>query len=1556
MSALITTSTLLALLHYTIASRCFSTQFLSEVFQYQPEDKLVGDWLSFPYDELLVNKTAIFNIGYKTNGSMHADVHIQPSTNIIRRRLDIIDKSQEVCSDIVRCRDPNILFMYCGTDLIVYKLEMFGLMYKKPYKVSLIGQICRVFLSNPGFEASIDFFCKRGHDVFLFSAQYEPSNHTMNIVNRGELTAYSKEGSDLYDQLSLQYYNETSTKSTILIGYKRPNTSKPIDYESSSFLYVYRFDPSDWSQNTRLSIMKLGSLYFSLSPPDPLDDTLKLIHLHVDRQVFVAYICNTHNRCHTCTCGIEVMVNKVACDRGRDQTTDGQLPVAFNASRSVVFDVHGIVTYATDAGVAKIYAIVDGVDLVRSNIIGVPRYMEWIDTGHRLPFRVSGVIRAFQVTAEIMVILGERVKEVNGVNKTFKVLITIKEGVLGVYDTSNLLKQHKIDCHISAIGSLTYNQYLGKTFFYQTCNSELHLMALARKKYIFKIGQTTNDFTDVEFTFECIDSDRKSIEVFKRNILVLRHPNIIQYASLPDIQRSIRTKHIQFPTYKSMVRGNGISFEMISPSERAIMYQYHSSIMQESILQVKFTTFTRLMELGDNYIAMFNDTYLQLVQCVPAYLSTNIMCESEFMLGIELKDTRVLDVVLMNNLFTIALDIKKNTTSVTNNDRFLALRVYNITGTLQHETSFDYIPKSVDFLINSNYVIMNVIAQEHSSASTGLYYTQFNPLKDKHLPVSLLVHFMFPSSLCPQRIAVDYRSRFTVLINCRCQNSSRTTVVNFNLNVDNIAGSQTDVPMFFDAPVSLLCSTAKSLFVFQPGSVKLFIVTFNMNYARFSRIRMPIDEYNVTEVLDIFCETRKKVLQVLGRTKSGTKKLITFRTEGFDDATRRVHSMVDVSADGAKLLKINDISNDFLTVIVMNSKMLPVEAYRVEMNGPLLFVNSSNQIESEAVTLTIKAELAGLQPMALNAEQQIIFLSTDQYFQAKPKDPQNKFKVIDDLNLDLDAILNVYGIYSSVFVNNSHGFSVTDRIPVVNTFKGLNNIDLWRSCSINDLVMGYKVDEEANIKVMLINGTSGKILSNFSADHVIALECIQNQATGEAQFYSLVLNHTGFNWVNVFYSAPVPTQIIRLPISDSIQSNIIAGDTFIEWRIAGLNMQIDGYNYAEFRAGSSGSVILAAFSLKYGYSSIVRVLSVKQDLLVSSNEVQRETKDVVTHYEIVPVKGDYVVVSSEQNDITLRMQTIKYYNNNNTLLQYGVIFIEFKDFIQGLISSKAFGCKVKNITLLQNVNVTIQCAMFDDDSTGLLFEIYLNSSDHTLKPFQGYPLFDLVGSMESIPYTVPVNVETYGDYIFVYSRTDQYRKTSRDLMITVIYRRPSSKYKINPKIEFIPYKVISSKTLNVGSSYSLLDGNYYIAEDGTDRFYLGGGTDIQLLFNLTGLTLKIHDINAINKDSSIGFQYPKQSNGICNKSDRTENFTLYLHEMIDLNDSSSGTPHKISKKRLLLLISASALVLLLSLLVYLVSCSENRSKIRFADLINDQLQDTINHIDSPMGTGAANYD
>lgn len=1047
--------------------------------------------------------------------------------------------------------------------------------------------------------------------------------------------------------------------------------------------------------------------------------------------------------------------------------------------------------------------------------------------------------------------------------------------------------------------------------------------------------------------------DNGEIEKFDVNLVVMPFTNSYANLTLPRLVKYVESPNIALSTRSDNVFGNAMTFKLYPPSDKFDLIQKltnHVGMRWRKTL----ANITHMLGIGDNYVVLWNDTYLQLVQCVPAYLSTNIMCESEFMLGIELKDTRVLDVVLMNNLFTIALDIKKNTTSVTNNDRFLALRVYNITGTLQHETSFDYIPKSVDFLINSNYVIMNVIAQEHSSASTGLYYTQFNPLKDKHLPVSLLVHFMFPSSLCPQRIAVDYRSRFTVLINCRCENSSRTTVVNFNLNVDNIAGSQTDVPMFFDAPVRLLCSTAKSLFVFQPGSVKLFIVTFNMNYARFSRIRMPIDEYNVTEVLDIFCETRKKVLQVLGMTNSGTKKLITFRTEGFDDATRRVHSVVDVSADGAKLLKINDISNDFLTVIVMNSQMLPVEAYRVEMNGPLLFVNSSNQIESEAVTLTIKAELAGLQPMALNAEQQIIFLSTDQYFQAKPKDPQNKFKVIDGLNLDLDAILNVYGIYSSVFVNNSHGFSVTDRIPVVNTFKGLNNIDLWHSCSINDLVMGYKLDEEASMIVMLINGTSGKILSNFSADQVIALECIQNQATGEAQFYSLVLNHTGFNWINVFYSAPVPTQIIRLPISDSIQSNIIAGDTFIEWRIAGLNMQIDGYNYAEFRAGSSGSVILAAFSLKYGYSSIIRVLSVKQDLLVSSNEVQRETKDVVTHYEIVAVKDDYVVVSSEQNDITLRMQTIKYYNNNNTLLQYGVIFIEFKDFIQGLISSKAFGCKVKNITLLHNV--TIQCAMFDDDSTGLLFEIYLNSSDHTLKPFQGYPLFDLVGSMESIPYTVPVNVETYGDYIFVYSRTDQYRKTSRDLMITVIYRRPSSKYKINPTIEFIPYKVISSKTLNVGSSYSLLDGNYYIAEDGTDRFYLGGGTDIQLLFNLTGLTLKIHDINAINKDSSIGFQYPKQSNGICNKSDRTENFTLYLHEMIDLNDSSSGTPHKISKKRLLLLISASALVLLLSLLVYLVSCSENRSKTRFADLVNDQLQDTINHIDSPMGTGAANYD
>lgn len=1525
MSALITTSTLLALLHYTIASRCFSTQFLSEVFQYQPEDKLVGDWLSFPYDELLVNKTAIFNIGYKTNGSMHADVHIQPSTNIIRRRLDIIDKSQEVCSDIVRCRDPNILFMYCGTDLIVYKLEMFGLMYKKPYKVSLIGQICRVFLSNPGFEASIDFFCKRGHDVFLFSAQYEPSNHTMNIVNRGELTAYSKEGSDLYDQLSLQYYNETSTKSTILIGYKRPNTSKPIDYESSSFLYVYRFDPSDWSQNTRLSIMKLGSLYFSLSPPDPLDDTLKLIHLHVDRQVFVAYICNTHNRCHTCTCGIEVMVNKVACDRGRDQTTDGQLPVAFNASRSVVFDVHGIVTYATDAGVAKIYAIVDGVDLVRSNIIGVPRYMEWIDTGHRLPFRVSGVIRAFQVTAEIMVILGERVKEVNGVNKTFKVLITIKEGVLGVYDTSNLLKQHKIDCHISAIGSLTYNQYLGKTFFYQTCNSELHLMALARKKYIFKIGQTTNDFTDVEFTFECIDSDRKSIEVFKRNILVLRHPNIIQYASLPDIQRSIRTKHIQFPTYKSMVRGNGISFEMISPSERAIMYQYHSSIMQESILQVKFTTFTRLMELGDNYIAMFNDTYLQLVQCLEDNQksrdpkSHKLTCRTSGSTN-SMSDMFVLDMIKTTTDLIIAL---RHIDPVTNNCSL----VVQVRGSgfmvIKLQKTYDIVPIGVVFQMNRAFILMHLVARRKDTNKTGLYYLQFKTA-DKSLTSQLLLNFEFSQDLTPRSISKAYRKRFLIHIVASHADMQGSNVISYFFDPENIAGSYTMHSFATNNEAfSVLCSSGDMVFMHN-WSDNIFTAFQYSNHN--NKHKMPLAEYGIVRVKHAVCEVQRRLALFLGEKQDGSTFLLAFRTEDVQTASRRLHSMIEVSRDATHILKVTSVKNDYMTPFLINKDREVVQTVKLYTYGPMLDISLKNSLTPRRTTLEYRVTMPSLSISQKTDDlivNHTVELTSDMpEFSIQVLNNTMKTKIIDGITVDLEQNTKIRGSYfTAQVINDSAGFTIRDRLELTNAYQNVSFPKFGGSCAINGYLMAFYLDPFQISRIEFYDTNSGKLLHTIRYVHLIKYECLIRttpRRSDRIYFIALTLDSKGFYTIHAYYSDGFPS---HLPISPEAP--------YISY--INLKLTCNSISDPVFVIGPSSTIIMSSQSLSSGYALNVRALRIDHSEILSSRIIEKKTLDMIEIADTVVAGGSLVLVMYRENrfsDLFILGFEVssRIYENESLKI---VLNTSMATYCQGgIVENSKMACRPG--TTARNM-LNLACYVMEENTFGYVRELEI---DTTKIPYR-IKTYKANMKIVSVPGLLPLEADIVGDFFIV--RCEISLDEDIDKQNIVIYKLTT------PTLDMYPYKIIGSRSLSpqlkrlgidMKFNFSVIDYNYYQGHaDTLASLHVNLRDSGILLFNITGLGVQITDTSVINENSEIYFDSLKSLDG---KGSQT--YIFGLHEMIDLNNTTIayGLIRHDKELVLLILISTMAVCFIMLACLALFHSGRRQSRFELGELLLDE--------------------
>ena len=1328
---------------------------------------------------------------------------------------------------------------------------------------------------------------------------------------------------DFSGQVSMNFHVQPDGGYLIIYA---PSIEEGIEFIPSFVIMRYRFSTKKLENHYsyKLSNLKIKDLAWK-----PLNNTIKIRSLGVYRDKISLTTCSSSN-CVLQLCSFDPDTLKLECSGLTTQKLVNDVRLGTNTT---ILFISGRERYESiQSSYMPLLSLLNGTDLYGSYLTS-KSILFWSEepiVSFKWPLTDIDSLKASNNYQ--YVISGIMQRSLNDKNQKKKVMIFVDH----MYNVKYYFAKtpSRIDPALQTMTFFQLEKPLRQDFILEINSDSSRLVPINdyviywNTSYVYNRKSPTSTTLNIFCKPVLGETETLSIKV-----KVMPFVNSQASLGLPDLVRYVGSLSIPIATRSDNVYGNAMTFRLKSQSDKFELIQKLANQIPLN-WRTRGASFTNMIGLDESTIAMWNETYLQLVLCFTRLRNNEFTCSKEPQLTIRITGKKILDMKLVNGLFVIALDVAVEPIAEAGNQRQLQLQVYSSKGVLQHDSFFNFLPRAVDFLMNSDYIIINTIGQESIDKPTGLYFAQFNPQRDKNLPSSLLLHFMFPAFLCPRSLIVDQRTRFTLLINCRCENSSKTTVVNFNLIVENIAGSVTDVPMYFDDPVELLCSTGKSMFVYQPGTLNLFIVPFNNNYARFSRIRLPVSDYNITELLYTSCDVRKKILIVLGRTADGSKKIIVFRTEGYDDATRRVHSVFDVSKESNRLLKVSSFAQERIVAVVLDEHMMPLESYVIEPNGPLLYLNGSSQSRSEPVLIDIVADLPGLIPRRIEAQQGIFFLSTTQYFSAEPRITGRKIKVIDGLTINLESILNVNGIYSKIATIQSQGFRVNDRISVVNRFENISDSEIWYSCYMDGLIMGNTLEFDGWI-VKLTNTTSGEVLQSFKVINVMRIECIKHPESGNSMFYSLVQNQTGMNWINVFHKVThTPNDIDSRKSASKSTKSASDGEAVEEksiWIRSGINMNIDGYNYVEFAGLSKESVVMTAFSMKYGYSSIVRVLTIKGRQLLSSSEIQTQTRDVVTNFQAINFRNNILVITSEQTDIKLRLQVLRYIEDRNKLLQYGTVEVNLKGFMEGLISTRAFSCQIS--TLVSKRNITVECALFDQDSTGLMLEIYLEYTNYMIRPFVNSPLFDIVGSMESVPYTSPDRVETFEDYIFVYSSINKYQ-LDKDKMIVAIYRRPSQYYRINTTRELVPYKILTSQSIGLNNTFEMLDGNYFTDAYGAKLFYLGGESNVRLLFGLTGLTMEITDMNAITVESSIVLAYPRQCYGVSSNDLQTGNVTLYLHEMIDLNNSTKDL-NGITHKKRLLLISVSGLILLVSLLGYLTLCSERRSKLRISDLINE---------------------
>lgn len=1022
----------------------------------------------------------------------------------------------------------------------------------------------------------------------------------------------------------------------------------------------------------------------------------------------------------------------------------------------------------------------------------------------------------------------------------------------------------------------------------------------------------------------------QSQEVFAVNMVVMAEVDSYAKLILPDLMKYVQTPKIALATRFDSVFGNAPSFSLQGPPGKFSLRTEHIDKLRVEWAG-KFKSMKNVRGIGGNLVALWNETDFEVLRCTYSSGNQSLNCSDEGLLKLSLENDEIMEILLVNDCLVFAFRANQ-----TDRPSFghLKISIIELSGRRVKEQFYDFHPTAVKMQRNSVYVLLHAIGRHPLHRLDTLYYMQFNPLKDHNLPRNLLPNIEFPEFLCPVAISPDYKSRFVLYITCRCYDSTQTTVVSFNFTVDNIAGSTTASSVFLQSTSSILvCASNQNLFVVDIDTLELFIMPQVIVGSRFTRVKLPLVEYGVTKVLDCLCETRRRAMQVLGSTANGEKILITYRTEGFSDATKRVHSVVTVHQDSTEILKVTNMGEDRLFTITMDKESRPLEAYIVESNGPFLYLDGSNQTVAEDVQLTINCELVSRRnhsKKSITAEQKIRFFVTNESLRIFIDPTKEKIKIMNDITINLDQLVRVAGYYSSIASKLSPAYIIQDRIPLDSMLEPINGLSLTDSCGIEDMVFGYSSYKDW-VAFYLLNTTTNQTLLQFMAKSAIMISCLQQPDQADNMFVALVLNYSGLNWINVIsWQQPISClhndQISPQPTPKS------ASACEPQWIVSGLNLYTDGYVKASIASADNSHILLAASSFNYGFMYMVRILFLDKGQLLSSSECQASTKEIITGLKVLSINNSMVLIYTELNNMTMKFD---YYKKNakHLLIHYESHAVQLSDKLQPLMANNIYDCQAKFNAVRK---LYFSCVLFDDDTIAYMFDVVPTFIKfRRSKPVVRRDIFfNVTNWLEPLPYSTPAKVKVLGEYVVLFSKAGPY-SNGKDMMLASIYRLPSENYLSKKDSNILPYKILSSETVNSQRGLDLLDGNFYTTRNGSSKFYMKSGNFQRMVFNMTALSLKIFDINGIKNDSTVVFTAPDRCFGTCSFSKNRKKVTLHLGSVIDLDTSKDSDEYVKKKKYLLLAMSTGGLTLLLAFLAHLFWCTDKKQRLKINEIFNE---------------------
>ena len=1039
---------------------------------------------------------------------------------------------------------------------------------------------------------------------------------------------------------------------------------------------------------------------------------------------------------------------------------------------------------------------------------------------------------------------------------------------------------------------------------------------------ILNASLVQKDITEFEVRLKCTthndeDVDKLVTDWFNFKYHIIDDINSEFNISLHQIEVFRKNSMIRLPLNNRQITGNAPSVSLIDTKDVLLNVNGISKKDLFWISTQKIVKIVKIKGLGENLISVRNSSHLMFFYCELEFKSSLVGCyDSDFPM-INLENSELLDTFLYSNKVIIAIRFCSPASDC-------HLRLLKIKSEDPDEVDMkeykDFKPSAAKFMATRDVVLMQVVGKKKNEKDFGVFYAQM--YASQHSYWDELTGYITLSGIrCPKSIVpADRIPNTDFFITSKCDESEVLIVLGVWFNIYDIKSSYLVSKFYIDGSGDdfMICASREKLHIVDKSNGKISSFLIDSPDAVFS---LPMKEYNMTKIVDCMCDNRRKLIQVILSDDNGKSKLlINYRSDETEIFSRRVHSIVALKEWAEHLSKIINYKDDFIITLVMDSsgelrETIKVQTFALDMILDISKVNTS----SNNISVDFLFELPGKYPFCFskNLTMNLVDFNTD--FHLSLREGRQKTKVINDLMINLDMLMNFEGVYLDAFSPPNNNYEVIDRYPIIKNFTKaeLGEKGFYDSCSQLNYIFAFQVNENTEDKAFLYSSIDSRKLFEVKISDISSIGCVTKSNIDEtgkksidAYFFLLAKNEKGMNIIGCLYRKLVKSS----PANKSEGQEV--------WNFVNTSLSIDGYDRAEFINGPQDSFIVAAFSSKYGFNLIVRALWI-DNLLYSSEDFSRVNKEIISNIDIVASERNIVVIYSEVNDIELRVLSL-YVNKNRTLAFRSIDIFPITNLIKTAATNNYFDCQVLKRGL--SGYIQLECVILDHNVYSYIVTLGLNVTTTTGSSLIVDAL--VIQKMMNVPNVIPKFVKIIDNLILV-EATNNF--SSQYLLSNVIIYHHDNKLYFNKNEQEViyPHKIINSSILSYSTIMNRstdISTYVYLHTSRTYRIHINivDSPFPIILLDTSPLTLHIKNMNNIPNDSLIHFVLLNNSR-----------YNYTLDNIIDM-DSLKPNRSLIDEKKLILLILCFGGMFIISLLIIVLYCmDEKKERLDIIDVIEN---------------------